>query len=140
MSQIPLQPEVVSTDNYESFLGLLQADGINVIDSDATFASEKDFQTLHEARASAWRTLPQFIIYRIQHVKKIRTPNGQDSIILYLYAKNSTEPKIVWASSLLATELLAMKEIKNLFIKSCGLKKSLITGREYYNYQLVQKQ
>ena len=82
----------------------------------------------------------QFVIYRIQHVKKIRTPNGQDSIILYLYARNSTEPKIVWASSLLATELLAMKEIKNLYIKSCGLKKSLITGREYYNYQLVQKQ
>ena len=139
MSQIPSQPEV-NTDNYESFLGLLQADAIVVDSDDTSFASEQDFQTLHEAKASAWRTLPQFVIYRIQHVKKIRTPNGQDSIILYLYARNSTEPKIVWASSLLATELLAMKEIKNLYIKSCGLKKSLITGREYYNYQLVQKQ
>ena len=140
MSQIPSQPEVNNTDNYESFLGLLQADAIVVDSDDTSFASEQDFQTLHEAKASAWRTLPQFVIYRIQHVKKIRTPNGQDSIILYLYARNSTEPKIVWASSLLATELLAMKEIKNLYIKSCGLKKSLITGREYYNYQLVQKQ
>ena len=137
MSQQPSQPEV-NTDNYESFLGLLQAD--EIIDSDTTFASEKDFQILHEARAMAWRDLPLRVIYRIQHVKKIRTPNGQDSIILYLYARNSTEPQIVWASSLLATELLAMKEIKNLYIKSCGLKKSLITGREYYNYQLVQKQ
>ena len=140
MSQIPSQPEVNNTDNYESFLGLLQADAIVVDSDDTSFASEQDFQTLHEAKASAWRSLPQFVIYRIQHVKKIRTPNGQDSIILYLYARNSTEPKIVWASSLLATELLAMKEIKNLYIKSCGLKKSLITGREYYNYQLVQKQ
>ena len=89
--------EVNNTDNYESFLGLLQADTIVVDSDDTSFASEKDFQTLHEAKASAWRTLPQFVIYRIQHVKKIRTPNGQDSIILYLYARNSTEPKVVWA-------------------------------------------
>ena len=138
MSQIPSQPEV-NADNYESFLGLLQANDI-VVSDDTSFASEQDFKTLHEAKASPWRSLPQFVIYKIQHVKKIRTPNGQDSIILHLYARNSTDPKIVWASTLLATELLAMKEIRNLYIKSMGLKKSLLTGRDYYNYRLVQKQ
>ena len=140
MSQLPCQPEV-NADNYvDSFLGLLQPTNTIVASDDINFASEDDFKTLHEAKASPWRSLPQHIIYKIQHVKKIRTPNGQDSIILHLYAKNSTNPQIVWASTLLATELLTMKEIRNLYIKSVGLKKSLLTGRDYYNYQLVQKQ
>ena len=128
---------VVDDGNYESFLGLLLSD---VSGTDDNFATDKDFQTLHDARACPWRDLPQNIIYHIQHVKKIRTKNGQDSIILYLYERNSRETLIHCATSLLATELLGMKEIRNLYIKSCGLKKSLITGREYYNYQLVQKQ
>lgn len=143
MSQLVSHPAVVSSDNtnYESFLGLLQDEGIHVAASGVTtFASEEDFQLLHEAKASAWRSLPHNIIYKIQHVKKVRTPNGQDSVILHLYAQHSTVPQIVWASTLLATELLKLKEIRNLFIKSLGLRKSITTGREYYNYQLVQKQ
>ena len=129
------QLDVIDT-NYESFLGLLQADVNTTCDQ---FATEQDFQTLHEVKALAWRALPQSTIYHIQHVKKIRTPNGNDSLILYLYEKNSSTPRIHWATSLICTELLAMKDLKNLYIRSCGLKKSIITGREYYNYQLVQK-
>ena len=122
--------------NYDGFLGLLQDDNSN----DSSFATETEFQLLHEVRALPWRALVRNVIFHIQHVKKIRMINGQDSVILYLYAKNSTTPLIYWATSLLARELLAMKEIKNLYVKSIGLRKSLSTGRDYYQYQLVHKQ
>ena len=126
----------VIDDNYESFLGMLQA---NVDSECGQFATEKDFHQLHEVKALAWRELPLLTIYHVQHVKKIRTPTGGDSFILYLYEKDSTTPRIHWATSLLVKELLAMKDLRNLYIKSCGMKKSVATGREYYNYQLVQK-
>jgi hypothetical protein len=142
MSQ--LQPDVtpsVTNNNYDSFLGLLQSDDVVLASSDdLTFASNEDFRLLHDAKALAWKTLPLDVIYQIRHVKKIRTLSGQDSIILHLYAKHATIPHIVWASNLLAKELLGLKEIKNLYVKSLGLKKSVHSGRDYYNYQLVQKQ
>ena len=114
--------------NYDGFLGLLQDGNSN----DSNFATETEFQLLHEVRALPWRDLVHNVIFHIQHVKKIRMINGQDSVILYLYAKNSTTPLIYWASSLLTRELLAMTEIKNLYVKSIGLRKSISTGREYY--------
>ena len=93
--------------NYEGFLGLLQDGNTN----DSNFATDTDFQLLHEVRASSWRDLVHNVIFHIQHVKKIRTLHGQDNVILYLYAKNSSTPLIYWATSLLARALLAMIEI-----------------------------
>ena len=131
-----IQP-VADNINYDGFLDLIQ-DGNSTTDS--AFASERDFQLLHDVRACPFRELVCNVIFHIQHVKKIRTSNGQDSVILYLYAKNSPTPVVCWGTYLLAKELLPMKEIKNLYIKSIGLKKSISTGRDYYGYQLLQKQ
>ena len=59
MSMTQTSQTEVDDGNYESFLGLLQADESG---SDDNFATDKDFQTLHEARACPWRDLTQNII------------------------------------------------------------------------------
>ena len=127
---------VLEEGSYENVFGLLQP---NIADSHQNFATESDFKTLHETQASPWRNLPLNVIYHIQHIKKVHTKNGQEALILYLYERNSTQPLIHWATSVLTTELQNLKELKNLYIKSMGLRKSL-SGRDYYSYQLLQKQ
>ena len=115
-------------------------DIINENSSSSTpFADETDFVLLHEIKACPFRELPCNVIYHIQHIKKIRKHNGQDSILLYLYSKDSSIPVVCWGTFLLTTELLAMSDFTNIYIKSTGIKKSISTGRDYYGYQLVQK-
>lgn len=123
-------------ESYDNYFGYYPQ---TVSIANTIFATEQDFTRLHNTPAGAWRNLPQGVIYHIMNVKRIATKTNKDAMILYLYQQNSVEPTICWACSLLATELKNMKEIKNLFLKSTGLKRSQTTGRDYFSYQLVQK-
>ena len=123
------------SSTYDSFFGIMQpSSSIN----NKSFATDEDFSQIHDTPAQPWRNLTTHIIYRIQHMKKVKTKSGGDALILYLYSKDATIPSIHWASNLLASELLTLKEISNLYVRSTGLKKSQ-TGRNYYGFQLIQK-
>ena len=126
---------VIDDDSYDNILSYYQPS--MVINND-TFATELDFTKVHNIIAKPWRDLKIGKIFHIKNLKRITTRNNEQVIILHLYAKDSVEPSIHWACSLLAKELMFMKELKNLYVKSTGMKKSA-AGRNYYSFQLVQK-
>ena len=133
------QTRVTTTEldqSYDSYFGLLSQNTGDV----SSFATENDFINIHEVKAISWRDVPIQKIFKIMNVRKVQTKSGSEAMILYLYERESEQPLIAWASSLLQTELNSLKEIKDLYVKSTGSKKSLSTGRQYFSYQLVQKQ
>ena len=133
------QTRVTTTEldqSYDSYFGLLSQNMGDV----SSFATENDFINIHEVKAISWRDVPIQKIFKIMNVRKVQTKSGTEAMILYLYERESEQPLIAWASSLLQSELNSLKEIKDLYVKSTGSKKSLSTGRQYFSYQLVQKQ
>ena len=133
------QTRVTTTEldqSYDSYFGLLSQNTGDV----SSFATENDFINIHEVKAISWRDVPIQKIFKIMNVRKVQTKSGSEAMILYLYERESEQPLIAWASSLLQSELNSLKEIKDLYVKSTGSKKSLSTGRQYFSYQLVQKQ
>ena len=133
------QTRVTTTEldqSYDSYFGLLSQN----IGDVSSFATENDFINIHEVKAISWRDVPIQKIFKIMNVRKVQTKSGSEAMILYLYERESEQPLIAWASSLLQSELNSLKEIKDLYVKSTGSKKSLSTGRQYFSYQLVQKQ
>ena len=127
---------IIDDDNYDNILSYYQPS--MVVNNNDTFASEMDFTKVHNIIAKPWRDLELGKIFHIKNLKRITTRNNEQAIILHLYAKDSDEAQIHWAPSLLAKELMFMKEMKNLYVKSTGMKRS-ITGRNYFSFQLVQK-
>ena len=123
-------------DNLDSILSYYQpsveVDNIN------TFADELDFAKIHNIVALPWKSLEIGKIFHIRYLKKITTRNSGQAIILHLYEKDSEEVHIHWSPSILTKELMCMKEFKNLYVKSTGMKRSF-TGRDYYSFQLIQK-
>ena len=131
-----LQPQTqVLAESYDNYMALLS----EPLSMDETFATNSDFEKLHNLPAIPFRQLEIDTIYRIMTLRNVRTKSGKDSMLLHLYTQNALHPITVWATSLLQAELASLKDIKNLFIKYIGVKTSICSGRTYHAYQLVQK-
>ena len=127
---------VIDDNNYDSILSYYQPSvEVNNVN---TFASESDFDKIHNIIAKPWKNLEIGKIFHIKYLKRITTRNSEQAIILHLCEKDSEEVHIHWSPSILTKELMYMKEFKNLYVKSTGMKRS-ITGRNYFSFQLVQK-
>ena len=130
-------------DSYENFLSyypnILPAatTTTTATTTNTTFATEEDFHRIHNIVALPWRQMAMDVIFRIENIKRVKTKIGGDAVILHLCNSDGIVG-VYWACSLLANELKTVSNIANLFVKSTGLKKSF-NGREYYTYQLIQK-
>ena len=129
----------IADDNstYDNFFGIMQQNPTNT-NTNNSFATAEEFSQIHDTPAQPWRTLPQNIIYLIGNTKKVKTKTGGEGLILFLYAKDAITPLIHWSTSLLTSELLSLKDLSNVYVRSMGVKQSA-GGRNYYAFQFHQK-
>ena len=73
-------------DSYENFLScypnILPA--ATTTTTNTTFATEEDFNRIHNIVALPWRQMPMDVIFRIENIKRVKTKTDGDAMILHL--------------------------------------------------------
>ena len=138
VSPLPSNADNNNSTYDDNFFGMIQQTN-SVIATNSTFATTQEFEEIHDTPAKPLREIPSNVIYLIRNTKKVRTKNnGEEALILFLYAKDAIVPLVHWSSNLLTSELLKLKDMTNVYIRATGAKKSF-NGRTYYSFQMIQK-
>ena len=90
-------------------------------------------------RIIPWRDLELFRVFEIKEIDQIKTKGGREAVVLTLVGKDNTVVK-VWATSLIVRHIEEKKHTwaeKKQFIISKGKKTSESSGKEYFNFKIL---